>query len=396
VKSPRNISAFRRSLLRWFRRHGRDLPWRKTRDPYAILVSEFMLQQTQVGTVVPYYNRWLRRFPDFASVSRASQNDVLHGWQGLGYYNRARNLHAASSIVQNRHRGIFPSDIAAIRKLPGVGRYTANAVATFALDQPVPIVEANSARVLARLFDMHSPIDSAIGREKLWEAAAQLVPESNSASFNSALLDLGAMVCLPDKPKCNICPVKKFCRAENPEALPIKKSKPRTKHLIERHAFVVSNSKILLEQSFSRWRGMWILPRLETRMFGQPLYKSTFPFTYYRIALVVYRRPKPKRVARAQRWFGSIDHIAMPSPHRRAALAILGKFLSPDCRSCSAQNKQHDHASSGRQNRDRHKHNANKQEQTALEFWDGMFGTINRCSPQHSSKAKTQDEKINP
>jgi A/G-specific adenine glycosylase len=323
VSSSRTIGLFRSSLLSWFRRHGRDLPWRKTRDPYPILVSEFMLQQTQVATVIPYYNKWLRRFPDFASVARASQNDVLHGWQGLGYYNRARNLHAASKIVQDRHRGIFPGDIAAIRKLPGVGRYTANAVATFAFHQPVPIVETNTARLFARLFDMRAPIDSAIGREKLWRSAAQLLPRRHAARFNSALVDLGALVCLPDKPKCNVCPVKKFCRAKNPEILPIKKSRSRTKRLIERHALVVSNGKILLEQSSARWRGMWILPRLETRAFGQPVYKTTFPFTHHRIAFAVYRHQTPHRIAPAQQWFESIDHIAMPSPHRRAAQALL-------------------------------------------------------------------------
>jgi A/G-specific adenine glycosylase len=282
-----------------------------------------MLQQTQVATVIPYYNKWLRRFPDFASVARASQNDVLHAWQGLGYYNRARNLHAASKIVQDRHRGIFPGDIAAICKLPGVGRYTANAVATFAFNQPVPIVEANSARVLARLFDMRAPIDSAIGREKLWERAAQLVPRHNAASFNSALVDLGALVCLPGKPKCPICPVEKFCRAKSPESLPVKKSRPHTKRLIERHAFIVSNARILLEQSSGRWRGMWILPRLKTRASGKPLYRSTFPFTHHRIALILYRRATPKRISPTQHWFKSIDHIAMPSPHRRAAQALL-------------------------------------------------------------------------
>jgi A/G-specific adenine glycosylase len=323
VSSSRNIRAFRRSILQWFRRHGRDLPWRCTRDPYAILVSEFMLQQTQVATVVPYYNKWLRRFPDFGSVSRASQNDVLHAWQGLGYYNRARNLRAAAKIVRRRHHGILPGDIAAIRKLPGVGRYIANAVATFAFNQPVPIVEANSSRVLARLLDMRAPIDSAIGREKLWEYAAQLVSKRNAARFNSALIDLGALVCLPDKPECNVCPVKKFCRTKNPQELPIKKSKPRTKRLIEKHAFVVSNGRVLLEQSSARWRGMWILPRLETRASGQALYRSTFPFTHHRIAFVVYRRATPNRISPTQQWFESIGDIAMPSPHRRAAQALL-------------------------------------------------------------------------
>jgi A/G-specific adenine glycosylase len=297
-----------------------------------------MLQQTQVATVIPYYYKWLRRFPNFASIARASHNDVLHAWQGLGYYNRARNLHAAARIVRDRHRGILPGDIATIRKLPGVGRYIANAVATFAFNQRAPIVEANSSRVLARLLDMRAPIDSAIGREKLWDYAAQLVPKCNPARFNSALVDLGALVCLANQPKCSICPVKEYCRAKNPDALPIKKSKPRTKRLIERHAFVVSNGKVLLEQSSARWRGMWILPRLVTRAFGRPLYHSIFPFTHHRITLAVYRRPAPRRIAAGQQWFKSIDHIAMPSPHRRAAQALL------------PQDKQHDHTRGARQN----------------------------------------------
>jgi A/G-specific adenine glycosylase len=329
VNSPRSIRAFRRSLLGWYRRNGRDLPWRKTRDPYAILVSEFMLQQTQVATVVPYYNKWLRRFPDFASVARASQNDVLHAWQGLGYYNRARNLRAAAKVVRDRHPGILPRDIAAIRELPGVGRYTANAVATFAFNQPLPIVEANSSRVLARLFDICVPINSAIGREKLWENAAQPVPRRNAARFNSALIDLGALVCLPKKPKCSICPVKKFCRAKNPESLPIKKSKPRTKRLVERHAFVVSNGRVLLEQSSARWRGMWILPPLKldglkpSSFRARAIHVSTFPFTRHHVTLAVYRRATRNRIGPTQQWFESIDHIAMPSPHRRAAQALL-------------------------------------------------------------------------
>jgi A/G-specific adenine glycosylase len=329
VNSSRRIRAFRRSILHWFRRHGRDLPWRKTRDPYAILVSEFMLQQTQVATAIPYYNKWLRRFRDFASVASASENDVLHAWQGLGYYSRARNLHATAKSVQARYRGVFPSDTAAIRKLPGVGRYTANAVATFAFNRPVPIVEANSSRVLARLFDIRVPIDSAIGREKLWENAAQLVPKRNAARFNSALIDLGALVCLSDKPKCGVCPVKKFCRAKNPETLPIKKSKPRTKRLIERHAFVVSDGKILLEQSTRRWRGMWILPPLKLDGFkpssfgAHAIHVSTFPFTHHQVTLAVYHRAAPKRVAPGRHWFACIDQIAMPSPHRRAAQALL-------------------------------------------------------------------------
>jgi A/G-specific adenine glycosylase len=329
--SPENVRAFRRSLRQWFRRHGRKLPWRRTRDPYAILVSEFMLQQTQVATVIPYYNKWLRRFPDFASVARASQNDILHAWQGLGYYNRARNLHAASKIVKDRYRGVFPADVVVIRKLPGVGRYTANAVATFALDQPVPIVETNIARLLARLIDLRVPIDSATGREKLWTSAAQLVPRRNAARFNSALIDLGALVCLPNKPQCNLCPVKKFCRAKKPETLPVKQSKPRTKRLVERHAFVVSNGRLLLEQSCARWRGMWILPQLSLDGLKPPtsrrrsVYNLVFPFTNHRVTLRIFRQRPPKTDNRSQRWFSirRIESVPIPSPHRRAIADLL-------------------------------------------------------------------------
>src|SRR5262249_13018628 len=162
---------------------GRDLPWRRTRDPYAILVSESMLQQTQVATVIPYYQKWLRRFPDFASLARASENEVLRAWQGLGYYARARNLQTAAKTVVSRYGGNFPQRIEQMRQLSGIGKYTAHAVATFALNQSVPIVEANAARVLARLFNFRKSIDSAVGRKTLWRHAASLLPKSNASTF---------------------------------------------------------------------------------------------------------------------------------------------------------------------------------------------------------------------
>jgi A/G-specific adenine glycosylase len=145
--TPKSIRTFHRSLLRWYHHHGRNLPWRGACDPYAILVSELMLQQTQVATVIPYYNQWLCRFPDFASLAGASENDVLHAWQGLGYYARARNLHATARAVVDRYRGRFPRLVEQMQQLPGIGKYTAHAVASFAFDQSVPIVEANTARV---------------------------------------------------------------------------------------------------------------------------------------------------------------------------------------------------------------------------------------------------------
>ena len=320
--------------MRWYRDHGRDLPWRRTHDPYAVLVSEFMLQQTQVAAVIPYYKEWLRRFPNFASLARASENEVLRAWQGLGYYARARNLHATAKTVMDRYGGNFPRKIEQMRKLPGTGKYTANAVATFAFNQSVPIVEANTGRVFARLFNLRKSIDSGAGRKRLWQYAACLLPKSDAATFNSALLDLGALICVPRKPKCVGCPVKTFCRAKNPAALPVRKSRPETRQLIERHALIVRHGRILLEQSNNRWRGMWILPRLGPSSFKQrhlqrqPVYESVFPFTHHRITLSVHRRQAQDRIAPGQQWFKSVEHVAMPSPHRRAIEALFGTDFS--------------------------------------------------------------------
>lgn len=294
-----------------------------------------MLQQTQIATVIPYYHKWLRRFPDFGSLAGASENEVLRAWQGLGYYARARNLHATAKTIVNRHGGKFPRGVDQTRQLPGIGKYTAHAVASFAFDQSVPIVEANTARVLARLFNLRESIDSDRGRRTLWQHAASLLPKSDAATFNSALLDLGALICVARNPKCNVCPVKAFCCAKNPAALPIRNSRPETKRLIETHALIVRRGRILLEQSRQRWRGMWILPPLKPESLGQarfrqrPLYESVFPFTHHRVTLSVYRRSAPQRIAPRQRWFKSIEGVAMPSPHRRAAQHLIQTLVEP-------------------------------------------------------------------
>jgi len=285
-----------------------------------------MLQQTQVATVLPYYNEWFRRFPDFSALARASESDVLHAWQGLGYYARACNLHATAKTIVDRHRCRFPKSIEQMRQLPGIGKYTSHAVAAFAFDQSVPIVEANVARVLARIFNLQTSIDKTAGREFLWNRAKQLVPERGAARFNSALVDVGALICLPRKPRCRICPVRKFCRATNPEILPVRKTRPHTKQLTENHAFVVRQNKILLERSRGRWRGMWILPPLQTRSTTQPaVHMSIFPFTHHRITLAVYRHRAPRKIFSNQTWFeiNALENLAMPSPHRRATRHLL-------------------------------------------------------------------------
>src|SRR5205085_7481493 len=183
--SSKERHGFRRSLLRWYSTYGRVLPWRQTREPYAILVSEFMLQQTQVSAVLGFYRKWFQHFPTFAALAAASENEVLKRWEGLGYYARARNLQATAKLVMTQHRGVLPADPQFLRKFPGIGRYTANAVATFAFDQRLPLVEANITRVLTRLFNITVPVASAAGREQLWHTATSLVPKSQPGRFNS-------------------------------------------------------------------------------------------------------------------------------------------------------------------------------------------------------------------
>jgi A/G-specific adenine glycosylase len=285
-----------------------------------------MLQQTQVPTVIPYYRKWLRRFPDFGAVARASQQEVLQAWQGLGYYARARNLHRTARLIVHRYGGRFPRSVDQMQQLPGIGKYSAHAVATFSFDQSLPIVEANTARVLTRVFDFREPIDSNPARKTLWDHAASLVPKYEARTFNSALVDLGALVCVPRNPRCDACPVERLCRAKNPGTLPINKPNPRTKRLVERHAFVLNKNRILLQQSATRWRGMWVLPQLDARVRGRPDHRSTFPFTHHQITLVVYCQRPPERILPGQRWFRSIGPVAMPSPHRRAAEALIRKF----------------------------------------------------------------------
>jgi len=335
LKAPFPAQPFRQGLCGWYVHHGRDLPWRGTRNPYAILVSEFMLQQTQVATVIPYYHKWLRTFPNFASLARASENEVLRAWQGLGYYAGARNLHATAKTVIERHGGQFPPALDQMQRLPGIGKYTAHAVASFAFNQSVPIVEANTARVLARLFNLHESIDSDLGRKKLWQHAASLIPKSDAAIFNSALLDLGALICVARVPKCPVCPVKALCRAKNPAALPVKSSRPETKRLIEKHALIVRHGRILLEQSRQRWRGMWILPPLPASLVNRrPVYRSTFPFTNHRVALNVYAHRRWKIDKDSQRWIrvDSLDSIPIPSPHRRAVRYLLSEVSATPSR----------------------------------------------------------------
>ena len=320
----RNVPSLRRSLAAWFRKAARDLPWRRTRDPYAILVSEIMLQQTQVATVIPFYKRWLARFPDFASLAAAEENEVLSVWQGLGYYSRARNLHRAAKTVVEKHDSKMPRDPALIRALPGIGRYTAGAVASFAFDLPEPLVDANVARVLARLLDLHEPIDSTAGAHALWETAIALVPKNGARIFNGALMELGALICTPRTPRCDECPIAKHCAAfanGTAEELPRKKPRRKPVALSEPCAWTVSRGRILLEQQTgNRWRGLWKLPSLPAPPNSEPLLTLDYPFTHHRVTLSVFPQPAPSPLGENHAWHPLASLVALPltAPHRRA------------------------------------------------------------------------------
>lgn len=202
------LARFQSALLGWYARHGRDLPWRRTRDPYAILVSEIMLQQTQVSRVLDYYPRFLARYPTVEDLAAAPAPAVRESWAGLGYYRRAENLHRTAGLVAERHGGRFPDAVADLQDLPGIGRYTAGAVATFAFGQDAPILDTNAARVLARVFGR--------GRRRgrtarLWALAAATIPVGRGYDFNQAIMDLGALVCRARTPACPACPVRTAC-----------------------------------------------------------------------------------------------------------------------------------------------------------------------------------------
>lgn len=202
---------FRGRLLRWFRRHGRDLPWRRTRDPYRVLVSEVMLQQTQVARVEGYYHRFLERYPTLAELAAAPPAQVKESWAGLGYYRRAANLQKLAQIVTAEHGGVIPDDPERLQRLPGVGRYTAGAVASFAFEKPTPAVDTNVARVIRRAF--HPRAAGAAGERKVWATAGRLVPRHGPSAwaFNQGIMELGAVVCTARVARCGDCPVRKAC-----------------------------------------------------------------------------------------------------------------------------------------------------------------------------------------
>jgi len=258
-------SPITNALLAWYAAHRRDLPWRDHPDPYAVWVSEVMLQQTRAETVIPYFERWMARFPTLAALAAADQQDVLEAWEGLGYYGRARNLHRAAQLVVARHSGELPRDLDELRVLPGIGRYTAGAIASLAFGADQPAVDGNVRRVLARLFDLRRPLDRGPGTRQVWALAAEHLPKGQAGDYNQALMDLGAAVCTPRDPGCEHCPLNEHCQAY---ALGLQTQRPVTRpkaelpHRTAVAAVIRQNGRVLIRQrpQDGLLGGLWAFP----------------------------------------------------------------------------------------------------------------------------------------
>ena len=252
-------------LLEWYDVHARDLPWRGHPDPYAIWISEIMLQQTRVEAVIPYFHRWMERFPSVFELAAAPQQEVLSLWEGLGYYARARNLHQAAGLIVEEYAGQLPQDAEELQKLPGIGRYTAAAISSIAFGKDQAALDGNIRRVLARVFDVDLPARSTQGERLLWQLAKENLPTGSAGEYNQALMDLGARICTPSTPNCPQCPLAMHCRSlklGNQQERPVKKTKPEIPHYTVAAAVIRSNGKVFIAQRPDKGLlgGMWEFP----------------------------------------------------------------------------------------------------------------------------------------
>ena len=353
--------ALQDALLHWFAQNSRDLPWRRTYLPYHIWISEIMLQQTQMDRVVVYFNRWLDRFPDLASLAEAREQDVLRLWEGLGYYSRAKNLLKTAGLLCHRHGGALPEDHAALLLLPGIGRYTAGAIMSLAFNRSHPIVDANVERLFARLFNLAAPVKEKHTHGFIWQKAAELIPGGKARFFNQALMELGALVCLPRSPRCDACPVRAHCEAFAQGVVGERPVAGKTREIIP--ITMVSGvlhhqGKIYLQKRLPDdvWPNLWEFPggrieegetpeqalvreyREETGFAIHGLEKIAIiqhSFTRYRVTLHCYHchlrgnKTEPTlHAAQEYRWAGpdELENFAFPAPHRRLIHRLAGEL----------------------------------------------------------------------
>jgi len=268
--------SFRRQLLAWYAKHARDLPWRRSRDPYRVWLSEVMLQQTTVAAVKPYFERLLAALPTIQALAAADEQQVLRLWEGLGYYRRARGLHSTAKKIVGDYGGEFPRNVPTLMTLPGVGRYTAGAVASISFDVRAPILEANTIRLLSRIVGYRDDPAKSVGQRQLWQTAEDLLPQREAARFNQAMMELGSLVCTPTAPRCGECPVASHCTAFAlglQEVIPRSAKPPATTDVREAAVVVRKNGSVLMRQCAAgeRWAGLWDFPRFPIEAEG-PLF----------------------------------------------------------------------------------------------------------------------------
>lgn len=325
-------AEFRLQLSRWFLANGENHPWRATRDPWAILVSEVMLQQTTVHAVRAgrRFELFLDEFPNLAAISQAPEEQLLKAWEGLGYYNRVRNLQKTAQAVLQDWDGEFPRTAAELATLPGVGPYTSGAIASFAFNEPASLVDGNVARVFSRLFDDATEVDSTTGGKQLWAWADALLDRENARTYNSALMEVGQVFCRPRKPDCLACPIADFCQTREPEELPRKKPKGQAVLVVE-HALLArqAGQVLLVQEAGSRRKGFYRLPLRTAEEVAdlEPLQTSKYAITKHRVTLHLYAvaAQVPGGLREGEDYFSlaELAELPMPSPIRKALTAVL-------------------------------------------------------------------------
>lgn len=321
-------------LALWFEKHGRNLPWRETRDPYAIWIAEIILQQTRVAQGAPYYARFLAAFPDVFALAAADESAVLKAWEGLGYYSRARNLHAAAQTIVNEYGGVFPQTTIALLKLKGVGPYTARAVAAFAFSERAAVVDGNVFRVLSRVLDDAAPIDRPANRDYYQKLADEWLSDTDPRVFNSAMMDLGATVCLPTNPQCKICPLAEDCLALRAGTIALRPLKEKTKRVAIRYFefyWVEKDGRFLIQKRTETgfWQGLWQLPNEETLDFNAPpssgseVFQTKHIFTHFEMRIrLVKRENYPDALNDLYLSPLAIEEYAFPTAIKRILQAI--------------------------------------------------------------------------
>jgi len=318
----KNVRSFRTKLLSWFSDEGKTYPWRETSEPWPILVSEIMLQQTTVASVIANrrFEKFLEQFPNLETIATAPEEQILRAWEGLGYYNRVRNLQKTAQAVIDLHEGDFPHDADTLETLPGIGKYTAGAVSSFAFNEPAPIVDGNIARVLSRLFDFHEAIDAPAGQKQIWQWAGKLLDQKNPRLFNSAIMELGQTYCSPRQPTCLTCPVRDFCQAGDPATLPVKKPKKKFVPVEEHTLLVLKSDQILLaEGTGSRRKGFWHLPlrSAEEMADGEVIGTFRYTITHHKVTVLLYRTSHTPRKGEIFHPISNLQELPIPSPIRR-------------------------------------------------------------------------------